>query len=1169
MALRFYNEHSSIDGTTEIDWKVEIWDSAFVGEEYPFNIERDSSFLQYRATGDNVFSPVLGSSFVFTMMIEDTTHEALITDMASAAEGRFTVVVYKDSVFYWAGVINSPEIIIQDFEYPYGFDISAVDGLALLKNYEYRQDGTDVTKYDLRYTGIDSLIDIVFRCLQKLPHVVTHFTGSTKFVVSAVNWYNDQHTDPATSTYDPLYYTEIDNRFAVTGQSSGNAKFLSCFDVLSGILTAFGARIMQADGYFLIEQIEHRAYTIGSNQNYSRYYAYDGTGPTANTLTADQDVGGSQTIKKMRGGTYSFAQAAKSVRAKQNVNSLINLLAGTFYDSGTVEDNTIENVFGDNEFNYIRISGSIEWSFDNVGVGAAGDTPFIARFRLKFNLGTKYANRVANYDTAGNWTFDQLTWENSLSYIEIPVKLTIPASGQTWAGQTPIDFQFPAYSGFTLEDLVVSLELIEVNYYILGAETLLDPADYDLDWSWNDPYASVVYSPKKIKLLGLPAGAVNPQDVTYEVIGNDDNTQTLEVETILGDRIGTVLNQWGGLLFNDAGTYSYTENWGARNGTRNRPITQLLAKRLIEFYYAPKRTYRGTIVGSSLSIQVPIADQTTSQTYLLQSGNYSTQRDELAGEWVQLTFSTPELTYAPPEYDTGKYEKTTPGGGGTGGGSGPDNGGPGSGSGSGTGTNIYNSDGTTLAGRGVTMAGDLTFSNSSATAGEAVVFSIDDGSNSSTIRAQATDGILLQATGTDDIEIEGITRFTDIITSASLGADQNDYAGFDGANVGRVTASTAVNITGLASGVNGRILAMHNVGSNPVTLVNASGSSTAANRFDIGEDYTVRASHGVLLQYDGTSSLWRIVAADRLGRFTEAYTTSTATTASLTATSPATNVGVAIAPKGTGAFMLQVPDGTTTGGNARGIRAIDLQTDRNNAAQVASGARSILIGGRRNTSSGADSVCIGSASTASGSYSIAMGGNGSTGATANAQEAVAIGVATTASGQNSFAVQSGTASAQNAVSFGGVTAALYGEFGHTSFSFLNFYQQTVTGLAATELFLDSGGTLRATLSSGEYWQFEIVVSAKVSVVGGGALSSGDVFVASYSGAIANKAGTTALIGTVDADMAAKGDASMADVVFTISADNTNDALKVEYTAGANSTGSTQTIVKASVKVFKF
>jgi len=93
---------------------------------------------------------------------------------------------------------------------------------------------------------------------------------------------------------------------------------------------------------------------------------------------------------------------------------------------------------------------------------------------------------------------------------------------------------------------------------------------------------------------------------------------------------------------------------------------------------------------------------------------------------------------------------------------------------------------------------------------------------------------------------------------------------------------------------------------------------------------------------------------------------------SMQATGATTNVSVSIVPKGTGSFSLAVPDGTTTGGNVRGTNAIDLQTTRTAATQVASGTRSVVIGAR-NTASGTDAVAVGYLSVASGVYSVAIG----------------------------------------------------------------------------------------------------------------------------------------------------------------------------------------------------
>jgi hypothetical protein len=90
----------------------------------------------------------------------------------------------------------------------------------------------------------------------------------------------------------------------------------------------------------------------------------------------------------------------------------------------------------------------------------------------------------------------------------------------------------------------------------------------------------------------------------------------------------------------------------------------------------------------------------------------------------------------------------------------------------------------------------------------------------------------------------------------------------------------------------------------------------------------------------------------------------------------ATDVDMVVAPVGTGAFMVDAPDGAATGGNKRGQSAVDLQKERTLATQVASGPRSGIIGGQFNTASGDSTAVIGGASnTASGTNSVVLGGS--------------------------------------------------------------------------------------------------------------------------------------------------------------------------------------------------
>jgi hypothetical protein len=133
-----------------------------------------------------------------------------------------------------------------------------------------------------------------------------------------------------------------------------------------------------------------------------------------------------------------------------------------------------------------------------------------------------------------------------------------------------------------------------------------------------------------------------------------------------------------------------------------------------------------------------------------------------------------------------------------------------------------------------------------------------------------------------------------------------------------------------------------------------------------------------------------------LVNFTESVNTTvpnaTVPVVQLLATNAATNVDVALTPKGAGALTAQVANNAASGGNKRGANAVDWQTSRSAATQVASGTNATIVGGSGNTASGDYSTAMGNGTTASGTYSTAIGNN-----------TVASGIASTAMGDRTIA----------------------------------------------------------------------------------------------------------------------------------------------------------------------
>jgi hypothetical protein len=103
-----------------------------------------------------------------------------------------------------------------------------------------------------------------------------------------------------------------------------------------------------------------------------------------------------------------------------------------------------------------------------------------------------------------------------------------------------------------------------------------------------------------------------------------------------------------------------------------------------------------------------------------------------------------------------------------------------------------------------------------------------------------------------------------------------------------------------------------------------------------GDMWTTTA--GLYVRINGTTVGPLSTGGGSLTNWTEAVNSSSPNTTvpvvSFTATNAATNVDAALIPKGTGSILRQIPDGTTTAGNKRGLRSVDFQATRSAATAV-------------------------------------------------------------------------------------------------------------------------------------------------------------------------------------------------------------------------------------------
>jgi hypothetical protein len=205
------------------------------------------------------------------------------------------------------------------------------------------------------------------------------------------------------------------------------------------------------------------------------------------------------------------------------------------------------------------------------------------------------------------------------------------------------------------------------------------------------------------------------------------------------------------------------------------------------------------------------------------------------------------------------------------------------------------------------------------------------------------------------------------------------------------------------------------------------------------------------------------------------------------------NGSLYVSPAGTGAIQAQATTSSTVGGNARGTYAVDWQTNRNAANQVASGDYSVVIGGLRNKSTGTASMSGGYTNTASGynsgvftgytntagsgNYAVIFGGTNNT--ASGAYSAITSGNLNTAGGYYNFigngftnsgtanaavTTQSGTMNGTTAVTLSGSNASIkVGQYITGTSIAADTYVAAISGTSLT-LSQNASGSSTSTLS---------------------------------------------------------------------------------------------------------
>jgi len=140
MGVRFASPINTTQSNT--DFGVFIYDSSFSGTPTEITLAGEGFDLSYLNSSDEIFSPIKGSEVkVYLKVTDDTEGDTLLTwltnDLLTSKEDKYQIVITRSSEVFWVGNVLHDLSGRQDASQPFDFVLSATDGLARLKDFQF------------------------------------------------------------------------------------------------------------------------------------------------------------------------------------------------------------------------------------------------------------------------------------------------------------------------------------------------------------------------------------------------------------------------------------------------------------------------------------------------------------------------------------------------------------------------------------------------------------------------------------------------------------------------------------------------------------------------------------------------------------------------------------------------------------------------------------------------------------------------------------------------------------------------------------------------------------------------------------------------------------------------------------------------------------------------
>ena len=241
-----------IDTQSIIDnsWRIDIEEKDYSGTTTTFLGSGTPIRIKYTNNGEEKFSPIAASEAIIQFVDDDF----LLENIIDPDDKKYRISIYQDDVLQWRGLLATDDCN-ELYQSGYRvFELVAVDGLGLLKNYEATLD-----------YGYYSLLDVIRHCLTSTETELKIFVECR---VSADNMSNLEANNP---------FDQCRVHSKLFNYTDGGP--VTLYEILETIMSSFFCTLFQHGGRWVIRRMPDMVYgsTLQGRD-------YDWPGPTGTDL---------------------------------------------------------------------------------------------------------------------------------------------------------------------------------------------------------------------------------------------------------------------------------------------------------------------------------------------------------------------------------------------------------------------------------------------------------------------------------------------------------------------------------------------------------------------------------------------------------------------------------------------------------------------------------------------------------------------------------------------------------------------------------------------------------------------------------------------------------------------------------------------------------------------